>query len=66
MEIPEKYRGEMYVIIAPEFTHPIDVGVGHATAFGNKPSYVCRIFFDLEDLRRDVGEWIDGEDILGD
>ena len=63
MEIPEKYRGKMYIIIATDFTQHIDVG--HATVFGNKPSYVYRVFFYLEELRENIGKWINCIEHLG-
>src|SRR3989344_4596231 len=63
MEIPKKYRGETYVKIATDFTIPIDSG--YATALGNKPRYICRVFFDLEDLKKNVMEWIEGTRHLG-
>ncbi len=64
MKIPEKYRGEMYIKIATDFTIPTDL-YPNVVVKGNKPCYVYRVFFYLEDLRRDVGEWIDGVRGLG-
>ncbi len=64
MEIPEKYRGEMYIKIAPNFTIPANLHLS-IVVMDNKPSYVYRIFSGLEDLQRDVDEWIDGVRYLG-
>ena len=50
-------------MVATDFTTPIDSV--YATVLGNKPRYVYRVFFDLNDLRRNVFAWVNDLTHLG-